>query len=73
MIDLFKYLFLNDPVFPFEGIQQVESDRTIGVVIPDLYQIDSRPVMKEGIICIETLLCPLYFFPVSRIKTKVSA
>ena len=50
MIDLFKDLFLNDPVVPFEGIQQIESDRTVYVVIPDLDQIDSRPVMKEGII-----------------------
>ena len=70
---LFKDLLLDYLFLLLKGIQQIECDGTVGVMVPDLYKINPRPVMKERIIQIEALLFPLYLFPVSRIKTQITA
>ena len=70
VIVFLKNLLLNDPVLPLKRIQQIKADRAIRIMIPDLYKIDSRSVMKKRIIEIVTLLLSIYLFPSSESQNR---
>ena len=48
-----------------EGIEQVEGDGAVGVVIPHLHQVDPVAVVEKRIVGIEALLFPLDLLPVA--------
>ena len=73
MIVFFKYFLLNDPILLLKGIEQVNGDGPIRMMIPYLHQIYSCSIVKEGIIQVKSLLLPLDLFPVPGIKTEISA
>ena len=73
MIMLFEYLLLDDLFILFKGVQEIESDGTVRVVIPNLYKVYPCTIMKERLVHIETLLFLLYHLPVSRIETQITS
>ena len=64
IVMLLKDFFLDDPVLLLKGVQQVEGDRPVRIVVPDLDKVDPCAVMEEGIVQVETLLFPPDLFPV---------
>lgn len=73
MIMLPEDFLLDDLVFPFKGIEQVEGDGSVGIVVPYLDQVDPGVVPEEGIIQVKALAFPPDLFPVPGVKAEISA
>ena len=69
---LLEELFLEYFVVLFKSIQKIKINGSVSVVVPKLYQINSRITIKNWVVCIEPLLCFYNIVPISNVKIKIS-
>lgn len=68
VIELLKYLALEDLSFLFKGKHNVEGNRSVSVMLPELDGIHPQAVMKHGTVKVILLFLRCDLIPVAGIQ-----